>query len=650
MPQTPGRALDEASARALVEASRLFDEEWYGAQCGRWFESRADAVAHWVASPDLEASPHPLFEPWWLYPKARWQRLAPDPLSYYLSHPEEKDHSPHPLVDLEETGPLEDWLATHRPGELLGPELPRTPVGDLTVVVVVEDLVRGVNWVRHLATRSPDAVAALQVPGPAAARILASVARGLPSIRVLEGEATSESPVTVVVQPSVNPPRWSWLPELVAALDRPGVVAAQPLLLNPDFTIAAAGASYTSRAVAPLLAGHPVADAERMARLPLPGPWPGVLAVTGDRDGDTVLVPSSRLIQPRPGPAPGGAVPPDALERTVAVWRAAGFEAPDGPPITVREGRPALRWALDIAAPAAARGNKWGDFHFASSLAAALERLGQWVSLDHPQTRGRATGSLDDVVVTIRGLRPVPPRPGATNLMWVISHPEDVTREEAAAYDAVFAASTTWAADRSRDWGFPVTPLLQCTDTTRFHPGLAEADSGPRVLFVANARGVLRPSIVVALEAGTPVTVYGAGWEEWLPAGEVVVAGRAVANDELGALYASAGLVLNDHWEDMRTEGFVSNRIFDVLATGGRLLTDDVAGLGDVFGDAVPTWRTGDDFRRLTTGRFEDHYPDAEARRALAERVADEHGFEARAGKLLDAALRLRAASVDSGP
>ncbi|MCW2764536.1 MAG: hypothetical protein JWO11_495 [Nocardioides sp.] len=644
MPQTPGRALDDASARALVQASRLFDEDWYAAQCGESFGSRAEAVAHWVAGPDPEASPHPLFEPRWLYPRARWQRLAPDPLSYYLSRPGEQDHAPHPLVDLEQTGPLEDWLAAHPPGELLGPDLPRVPVADVTVVVLVGDLVRGVHWIRHLATRSPEVTGAIRAPGTAAARILAAVARGLPTIRVQHGEAPPASPVTVTVQPTVNPPRWTWLPDLVAALDRPGVAAAQPLLLNPDFTVAAAGVSYTSAGATPLLAGHPVADAERLAHLPLPAPWPGVLAVGPVSQGDTVLVPSSRLIQPHPGPGPDDPVPPGAPDRTAAAWRAAGFEGPGGRALTVREGRPALRWALDIAAPAAARGNRWGDFHFAGSLAAALDRLGQWVSVDHPQTRDRATRELDDVVVTIRGLRPVEPRPGTTNLLWVISHPEDVTREEAAAYDAVFAASTTWAADHSRDWGFPVTPLLQCTDPTRFHPGLADPDSGPRVLFVANARGLLRPSIEAALEVGTPVSVYGAGWDEWLPAGAVTVAGNAVANDELGALYASAGLVLNDHWQDMRAAGFISNRIFDVLATGARLLTDDVAGLRDVFGSAAPTWHSADDFRALTTGHFEDRYPDAATRSALAERVVTEHSFDARARELLDAALRLRRA------
>ena len=150
--------------------------------------------------------------------------------------------------------------------------------------------------------------------------------------------------------------------------------------------------------------------------------------------------------------------------------------------------------------------------------------------------------------------------------------------------------------------------------------------------------------MAAAIETGTPLTVIGTGWDEWLPAGDVAVTADRVANEELPALYASAGLVLNDHWEDMRVEGFVSNRIFDVLATGARLLTDEVAGLAEVLGDGLTTWSDVAEFGHLAADPLEQHYPDAEARLALAERVVAEHSFDARAATLLETALSLRAA------
>ncbi len=101
--------------------------------------------------------------------------------------------------------------------------------------------------------------------------------------------------------------------------------------------------------------------------------------------------------------------------------------------------------------------------------------------------------------------------------------------------------------------------------------------------------------------------------------------------------------MLNDHHDDMREQGFVSNRVFDVLAVGGRLLTDDVPGLGAALGVDLPVWRTADDVGRLARPPF-DAWPDAAARLALAERVVAEHSFDARARTLLDAALALRPA------
>ncbi|WP_323793723.1 glycosyltransferase, partial [Nocardioides sp.] len=318
-------------------------------------------------------------------------------------------------------------------------------------------------------------------------------------------------------------------------------------------------------------------------------------------------------------------------------------------------GTPSLRWSIDIAAGAGPIGRRWGDWHFARSLAAALERLGQWVEIDHPQTRTRSTRSETDVVLTLRGLERVAPAPGATTLLWVISHPDTVTGDEIAEHDAAFAASTTWAARHG------ATPLLQCTDATRFHPGVGSPGStsspgsagspgspgsagswgsGPDVLFVGNARGGMRPVVAAARAADVATSVIGTGWAEL----GIEAAADRIANTDLPSAYASAGVVLNDHHADMAAEGFVSTRVFDVLAVGGRLLSDPVVGLDqllETLGTTLPTWETPHDLARLARPPY-DAWPDVAARLALAERVVAEHSFDARAATLLDAALRVR--------
>ena len=56
--------------------------------------------------------------------------------------------------------------------------------------------------------------------------------------------------------------------------------------------------------------------------------------------------------------------------------------------------------------------------------------------------------------------------------------------------------------------------------------------------------------------------------------------------EDLPATYRAAGVVLNDHWDEMRREGLLSNRLFDLAGCGARVVSDDVRGLRDVFGDA----------------------------------------------------------------
>jgi hypothetical protein len=304
----------------------------------------------------------------------------------------------------------------------------------------------------------------------------------------------------------------------------------------------------------------------------------------------------------------------------------------------VREGHPALRWALDIAAPSGRRGQRWGDYHFARSLAEALERLGQRVAVDTRDLRHRHTRDLDDVVLVLRGLDRVVPRPGPVNLQWVISHPDLVDRNELAAYDRVYAASTTWAARATAAMGVEVTPLLQCTDPRLFNPSRGRPDTGPRALFVGNSREVYRRSVRSAIAAGVEVEVHGSDWERFLP--PHLIASKAVPNDQLGELYCSAGVVLNDHHEDMRRDGFLANRLFDGAACAARLVTDEIDGLSDVFGNVVKTFHDETEMGPLLADPAAT-FPSYDVRLALAEKVMREHSFDHRAEVLLDDAVRL---------
>jgi hypothetical protein len=246
-----------------------------------------------------------------------------------------------------------------------------------------------------------------------------------------------------------------------------------------------------------------------------------------------------------------------------------------------REAPGHLRWSLKLPSAAGPSGDLWGDTHFADALAQALRDLGQDVVTCRRGAHAAGPTYLDDVSLALRGLHPIPPMPGQVNVLWVISHPDDVDPRELDGYDLVCAASEVWSAELSARTGREVVPLLQATE---FQPPAPASISGPNqaaVVFVGNAGGDReRPLVWKAVEAGVPLAVYGRGWED-LPEG--VWRGEYVDNNRLPELYHRHGIVLADHWPDMARNGFIANRVFDAVASGARVICDEVVGVHDVF-------------------------------------------------------------------
>ncbi|MFJ3385822.1 MULTISPECIES: glycosyltransferase [unclassified Curtobacterium] len=517
--------------------------------------------------------------------------------------------------------------------------------------------------------------------------------------------------VAVVVQDaSITLPETAY-GALVGALG-PEAGVALAVVRTGDDVVASAGAALVrgTAPVASVLRGHPAEDADLLAgALVFAADEPCFAARTADlalpvrtvdtrtavarltRDtadaggGDCVVVPLGRVY--RTGVVREHRYDTDAAD-ALAVWRdrqddsatralamaglVPGTPAADvvGAPVALREPvlraeRGAerlalrdrgerLRWSIRIAAHPGPRGDDWGDTFFARDLAAALRSLGQEVVVDHRESHVRPRSEhLDDVALTLRGLDDTPVHPAATNVLWVISHPDLVTASELARYDLRFAAGPVWASRVTAETGLAVSPLLQATDPGRFHPeaggdagsaGAAGAagDAGAAGLdtvFVGKTRAVFRPVVRDALGAGADLAVWGEGWEGLLPDG--VHRGVFVPNDELPALYRSARVVLNDHWADMARDGFFSNRLFDAAASGALVVTDPVPGVEELFHGAVRTYDSVDTLGALV--RLGESASGAE-RAARGERIGAEHSFVRRAEVLLDAVRTARAA------
>lgn len=312
--------------------------------------------------------------------------------------------------------------------------------------------------------------------------------------------------------------------------------------------------------------------------------------------------------------------------------------------ILARVVRQSYRIAIKIPVPRHEEIEEWGDYHFAEALGRALRGAGHRVRIDILPEWERPEAVDDDVVLVLRGLSAYTPRPGQINLMWNISHPDKVPDEEYERYDQIFVASTLHAQTLVERLQVPVAPLLQCTDPRRFQPAdppLADADP---LLFVGNSRNVYRRIVRDAIAAGLTPAVYGTRWEPFF--GAPYLKGDHIPNDMLPRHYSSAAIVLNDHWESMAAQGFLSNRLFDAGAAGAFIISDPAAGLGEVFGDSIVTYDTAEDLKAKVAHYLADPAARVEKAARLRELVINHHSFHHRATEILAVIDRLHATYV----
>jgi glycosyltransferase involved in cell wall biosynthesis len=286
---------------------------------------------------------------------------------------------------------------------------------------------------------------------------------------------------------------------------------------------------------------------------------------------------------------------------------------------------------LSIASPSNKMAARWGDWHLAAAFARSLERAGHVATVQTAERDTTAAASVD-VRLVIRGRQPLRRVGTGAHVLWVISHPDELTDTECRDADLVAVASTSYAERLRERTSTPVEVMLQATDHHRFRPLPIDAVHRHEVVAVAKTRDVPRPIVIDAIAAGLRPAIYGSGWEAFVD--PALVIDRYVPNNELPRIYSSAGVVLNDHWESMRRGGFVSNRLFDALACGAPVVSDHMVELDELFGDAVRSYGSVDELRSLVEECLRE--PDLARERAARGRalVLAGHTFDHRVSEL----------------
>lgn len=243
---------------------------------------------------------------------------------------------------------------------------------------------------------------------------------------------------------------------------------------------------------------------------------------------------------------------------------------------------------------------KDGDFFLANDLRLGLEKIGYKVEY-------RFRENYDDLklgnagnVLYFKGYYDFEHLPDVKTdgrksvlyLYYVEGLHTDILKE----VDVVASASQKLLAELAYGYGIKGFFVPQFTNPEKFKPAEKDDTKAYKILFVgSNHTGRGRKSVDYALQSGAGLAVFGKFWEGYLE--QKYLKGQYIDNDELYQYYSNADIVLNDHREDMRYYGFVSNRIYDVTASGGFILTDYLPEIEEVYGDSVATYKNFDEFK-----------------------------------------------------
>jgi hypothetical protein len=305
----------------------------------------------------------------------------------------------------------------------------------------------------------------------------------------------------------------------------------------------------------------------------------------------------------------------------------------------VRNFATARNWFIRTSSPSGKESKQWGDTYFAEDLAAAFSELGISASVFFRDQGLQKELRASAVVLSIRGVVPMRPIAGAINILWIISHPAQLTKRELKQFDFVFAASESWAQKYAKKWKVSISTLLQATNSNLFNTSAVPQNRANNLLFVGNTRGIHRSAVRTASVIRDDLVVVGKGWEKYISRKQIKA--QSLTHEQVAREYQNTKVVLCDHWSDMATQGFISNRIFDALACGAIVISDYVAGIESYFNNSVITYNNSSELEVILKEVFSSDSENPVSKE-VAEDIAKNHTFLNRAQALISVADKIK--------
>lgn len=289
-------------------------------------------------------------------------------------------------------------------------------------------------------------------------------------------------------------------------------------------------------------------------------------------------------------------------------------------------------WVIKSANPNNENGRKFSDYSYAQSMKKYLERMGKEVvveSIDEWDITDNA-----DVVVFLRGYKPYFPdrkNEKCIYILWVLSHPDQITDREYNSYDVVCVGTKKeeFLETLSERVHVPMEIVLMCTDSEIFFPGDDPyGEKEHEWIFVGNSKWIPRKSVIWSIKNDIPLEIWGKDWDKIEPDLSEYVVKDHILNDDLPELYRNSKITVNDHYDDMTKYGFINTRILESLCCGLPIISDYSQDMEKMFGDAILYYNDEESFCEKTQYMVEHYDEIKEKVMDISQTIRKDFSFE----------------------
>jgi hypothetical protein len=289
-----------------------------------------------------------------------------------------------------------------------------------------------------------------------------------------------------------------------------------------------------------------------------------------------------------------------------------------------------------------------GDLYVGLGLAKYLQRDGWGISLWPTERWSDPTpAGFDAAIVMIESYVPGLVHPDTATIAWVRNWTESWAELPYLDSFAQIWCSSGPAAARLREvYSGPVEVLPLATDPELFQPVDVPRDRG--VVTTANYwgsdRGLFASLTLVA--ATEPVAWFGRNMP-YLDLPEGIDHSRRVDYFALPAVYSAWNFVIDDAIPAARVFGTQNSRIFDALACGAAVITNNVTALDELGLAELPHYEQPEELPEILRIARADPEAHAALTARLRDIVLDRHTYEHRATVASDFLERAAAATGD---